>query len=79
VVPDLFDCVTIYDIDLSISAVYLVQFVVINWPLLLEMTMGIPIRYYYPIPTPTTQNNLIGLPIYTGGYKFTPIPIPMWV
>ena len=29
------NCVTIYDLDLPISVVYLRQFVVINWPLLL--------------------------------------------
>jgi hypothetical protein len=46
----------------------------------LEMAMGkyppgITILYPYP----RHKNNLIGSPIYTGGYGFTLILIPMWV
>jgi hypothetical protein len=36
---------------------------------------GITIPYSYL----RHKNNPTGSPIYTGGYGFTPIPIPMWV
>jgi hypothetical protein len=39
----------------------------------------IPTGYYYPIPIPTRKNNPVGSPMSTGGYGFTPIPVPMWV
>jgi hypothetical protein len=34
-----------------------------------------------PYPYPRHKNNPTGSPIYTGGYEFTPKPIPMrvWV
>jgi hypothetical protein len=46
----------------------------------LEMAMGkyapsVTILYSYL----RQKNNLIGSLIYTGEYRFTPIPIPMWV
>jgi hypothetical protein len=47
-----------------------------------EMAMGkYPPGITTPYPYPRHKNNLIGSPIYTGGYGFIPIPIPipMWV
>jgi hypothetical protein len=45
-----------------------------------EMAMG---KYLpgitTPYPYPRHKNNPIGSPIYTGGYGFTLIHIPMWV
>jgi hypothetical protein len=47
---------------------------------LLEMAMGkYPPGITTPYPYPRHKNNLTGLPIYTSGYGFTLIPIPMWV
>jgi hypothetical protein len=46
----------------------------------LEMVMGkYPPVITTPYPYPRYKNNPIGSPIYTDGYGFTPIPIPMWV
>jgi hypothetical protein len=45
-----------------------------------EMAMGkYPPGITTPYPYPRHKNNPTGSPIYTGGYEFTPIPIPMWV
>jgi hypothetical protein len=45
-----------------------------------DMAMGkYPPGITTPYPYPRQKNNSIGSPIYTGGYGFTPIPIPMWV
>jgi hypothetical protein len=49
-----------------------------NW--WVEMAMGkYPPGITTPYPYPRHKNNPTGSPIYTGGYGFTPIPIPMWV
>jgi hypothetical protein len=46
----------------------------------LEMAMGkYPPDITTSYPYQQHKNNPIGSPIYTGGYRFTPIPIPMWV
>jgi hypothetical protein len=46
----------------------------------LEMAMGkYPPGITTPYPYPRQKNNPNGSPIYTGGYGFTPIPIPTWV
>jgi hypothetical protein len=43
----------------------------------IEMAMGkYPPGITTPYPYPRHKNNPIGSPIYTGGYGFTPIPIP---
>jgi hypothetical protein len=49
---------------------------------LIEMAMGkYPPGITTPYPYPRHKNNPIESPIYTGGYGFNPIPIPMrvWV
>jgi hypothetical protein len=49
-------------------------------PSYLEMAMGkYPPGITTPYSYPRHKNNPTGLPIYAGGYGFTPIPIPMWV
>jgi hypothetical protein len=46
----------------------------------LEMAKGkYPPGITTPYPYPRQKNNPTGSPIYTGGYGFTPIPIPTWV
>jgi hypothetical protein len=46
----------------------------------IEMAMGkYPSGITTPYPYPRQKNNPTGSPIYTGGYEFTPIPIPTWV
>jgi hypothetical protein len=46
----------------------------------LEMAMGkYPPGITTPYPYSRHKNNIIGSPIYTDGYGFTLIPIPMWV
>jgi hypothetical protein len=46
----------------------------------IEMAMGkYPPGITTPYPYPRQKNNPTGSPIYTGGYGFTPIPIPTWV
>jgi hypothetical protein len=46
----------------------------------IEMAMGkYPPGITTPYPYPRHKIDSAGSPIYTGGYGFTLIPIPMWV